>query len=156
MKQAIMYLILCLSALNVTAWATPSKNTQCFASGEDKNQAIYFFTHYLGQFDVHLNPTLNAIRSGQANNEPPYYKKPWRGKISNLCPQGGCIEWTVYPNKINFTDIKDPNINIEDLIRKYTRIDNRGETRIITNAQQTKYIYTTDHESTFCGPYSLK
>jgi hypothetical protein len=137
----------------------PPSQTKCSSSGEDDNQPMYFYWHYLGQFDVHLNPTLQAIRDGSAGSGMPYYEKPWTGSIKSLCPNGGCTEWTVYPSTTNFTDLGLPGTNIQALIQKFIHhgYPSRGQARIITykSVLGTQYVYTTDHEATYCGPYFL-
>ncbi|MCX7121009.1 MAG: hypothetical protein NTZ67_04450 [Gammaproteobacteria bacterium] len=115
---------------------------------------LHFYDNQLNNglpYTINLEPTLNALST--ADSGTPYFKKSWRG----ACPQGmdggahDCIEFTVYPNAINFA----PG-NIMTEIEKYTGgRPNRGEVRIITDATETHYIYTTDHEHSFCGPYKV-
>ncbi|OGT49484.1 MAG: hypothetical protein A3E82_04580 [Gammaproteobacteria bacterium RIFCSPHIGHO2_12_FULL_38_11] len=118
---------------------------------------LYFYNHLLNNGDpytINLLPTLSAMSTAE-DDTPPYYKKPWTGN----CPMGmdadaqDCIEFTVYPNAINFS----PG-NIMQQIEQYTSNGkpNRGEVRIITDASETHYVYTTDHESSYCGPYSVQ
>ena len=48
-----------------------------------------------------------------------------------------------------------PN-NIMQQIEQYTDgKPNRGEVRVITDNARANYVYTTDHERTFCGPYAI-
>lgn len=109
--------------------------------------------HYLGLYRINLKPTLTAIKDRNALPGFPFYKKHWWGR----CPRamdgdGQCIEFTVYPDNFNFS----PD-GIMKKIEKYTEhhYPNRGEVRILTNATMTKYVYTTDHEGKFCGPYKI-
>jgi hypothetical protein len=115
---------------------------------------LHFFEYDLGQYTINLTHTLNAIKNDNAGSSKPYYKKTWYGD----CPgglsgsAGSCVEYTVYPNADNFS----PG-DIMQKIEQHTDdgSPNRGEVRILTNADQTEYVYTVDHERTFCGPYSL-
>lgn len=126
----------------------------CTSSLRIPHSNIYFYNHFLGSYTINLNPTLTAIENGSAGRGNPFYQKKWRGR----CPSrlkgkiGSCIEYTVYPNNTNFA----PS-GIMQKIKQYTNDrPNRGEVRILTNASGTQYVYTTDHENTFCGPYELK
>jgi hypothetical protein len=112
-----------------------------------------FYQNPLGSYTIQLQSTMNAIQSGDDESGYPYYEKTWRGP----CPGGldgsddNCVEFTVYPTKSNFA----PG-NIMHKIEQYTHgRRNRGEVRIITNSDQTQYVYTTNHEKTFCGPYAV-
>ena len=110
-------------------------------------------SHYLGLYRINLKPVLTAIKYRDAYPGFPYYQKKWWGS----CPRGlhgksgSCIEFTVYPDDINFS----PH-GIMHKIEKYTHGKmNRGEVRILTNHAMTEYVYTTNHERKFCGPYKL-
>ena len=116
-----------------------------------------YFQNYLGVYSINLAPTLAAIASGEADqggDNIPYYAKQWTGS----CPGGlegevgSCKEYTVYPTNQNFSPA-----GIMQKIEQYTSggEPNRGEVRILTNASETQYVYTTDHEVEYCGPYNL-
>lgn len=113
---------------------------------------LKFYAQPLGSFTIRLSPTLSAIRNKTAAGGKPYYKKQWRGP----CPGGlsggigQCVEYTVYPSAVNFTP------DLMPYVKKYNHgRANRATVRILTNPSGTKYIYTTNHEKTFCGPYSV-
>ena len=150
------FLLICIGIS--PAHATSKGPVFCAAGTDAPHQLLYFFDHELGYYNVHLSPTLIAIRGNavQSGNTYPYFAKPWRGPIQTLCPQGGCYEFTVYPNQQNFTNSNDPHIDIMQEIMKITgQHPNRGMVRIITDQEFKHYVYTTDHESSFCGPYNL-
>lgn len=124
----------------------------CSASLTLSNMPLYFFTHPLGIYTIDLSPTMNII-DGDDHSGYPYYEKIWSGS----CPGGlsghdnTCIEFTVYPDATNFS----PG-NIMQKIKQYTHGKaNRGEVRIITDSTESNYVYTTDHEQNFCGPYTV-
>jgi len=128
-------------------------SADCSSSLTLPNVPLFFYSNPLGIYTINLTPTMTAIESGDDESGQPYYEKSWRGD----CPGGlsgsgnSCVEFTVYPDATNFT----PG-NIMQKIEQYTSgRPNRGEVRIITNSDQTQYVYTTDHESTFCGPYAV-
>lgn len=145
------------SASSLAIASSSNAITSCAYGPDDPHQVIYFYDHPLGVYNVHLGPTLAAIHNSalQAGNTYPFYAKPWFGPIANLCPNGGCYEFTVYPNRENFTNEEDPNIDIFQEIVKIFGQPNRGEVRVITDHDLKHYVYTTDHETTFCGPYAL-
>lgn len=125
----------------------------CSAPPTLSNVDMYFYDHDLGIYTIYLRPTLDAIIANQTGSGNPYYEKTWTGS----CPGGligdddSCIEFTVYPAATNFS----PG-NIMTKIEHYTHgKPNRGEVRIITDNGETQYVYTTDHENTFCGPYKI-
>lgn len=110
-------------------------------------------SHYLGLYRINLKPTLTAIRYHNAQPGYPFYEKNWWGKCPGAMDDDGrCIEFTVYPDDFNFSPV-----GIMKKIEKYTlhHNPNRGEVRVITNANMTKYVYTTNHEKKFCGPYRI-
>lgn len=123
----------------------------CAAPPVLSQETIHFYDTNLGVYNVNLSPTLSDIQNDTTTDSED--KKTWYG----ACPGGlngpddSCIEFTVYPNKANFYPgdimqaIKDAN-NGEP---------NRGEVRILTDQDETHYVYTIDHEKTFCGPYTL-
>ncbi len=124
---------------------------QCSADAVIQDVHMYFFKHYLGIYRIDLSSTLSAVADGNDHSGYPYYEKTWMGK----CPhglRGACIEFTVYPNNTNFSPA-----GIMRKIKKYTHDGqpNRGEVRVITNSAQSRYVYTTNHERTFCGPYPV-
>lgn len=123
----------------------------CTSSHMVTQVPLFFFEHSLGVYDVNLEPTLAAIADGSADNgRKPYYGKMWEGSCPSLMV-GQCHEYTVYPNDQNFQPA-----GIMGQIKQYTNgEENRGEVRVITNADETQYVYTTDHEKTFCGPYHI-
>jgi hypothetical protein len=149
-KRGMVFLALCsVSVYSASLFA----QTQCSSSGTDKNQDIYFYTQLLGTYDVNLNIALTAIKNHQTNSKYPYTQKEWTG----ACPGGltgadnSCIEFTVYPNDENFS----PS-GIMKQIKKYNNDKtDRGEVRVLTDKSLKHYVYTTDHEQTFCGPYVL-
>ena len=131
-------------------WFTLTANA-CTHSSLLSNTPLYFYHHYLGIYNIYLAPTLTAIDNGDSGRGYPYYKKRWRGKCPHHLRGKKCVEFTVYPNNDNFS----PR-GIMKKIKKYTHGKrNRGEVRIITNYAETKYVYTTNHEKKFCGPYAL-
>lgn len=114
--------------------------------------SLIFFDQPLGSYTIRLAPTLSAIKNKSAGSGKPFYKKAWWGP----CPgglsgaAGQCIEYTVYPNAENFTP------DLMPVIKQYNHgKPNRAEVRVLTDPGGSHYIYTTDHEHTFCGPYSL-
>ena len=118
------------------------------------NETLYFYHHSIGTYTINLNPTLQAIADGQDHSGYPYFEKTWTGS----CPAGldgnndTCIEFTVYPDGTNFSPT-----DIMNKIEKYTHgKPNRGEVRVISDSSETQYVYTTDHENTFCGPYAVQ
>lgn len=128
-----------------------STYADCAAPPVLPQETIYFYDTKLGVYNVNLAPTLHDIQKGITS----YFedKKAWHGD----CPDGlsgsagSCIEFTVYPNKTNFY----PG-DIMRAIRDANDGDvNRGEVRIITDQDETHYVYTLDHEKSFCGPYPL-
>ena len=128
-----------------------STDADCAAPPVLSQEAIYFYDTNLGVYNVNLTPTLSDIQNGTITDSED--EKTWRGD----CPgglsgsAGSCIEFTVYPNRANFYPgdimgaIKDANDGEP----------NRGEVRILTDQDETHYVYTIDHEKTFCGPYPL-
>lgn len=111
-------------------------------------------SHYLGVYRIDLKPTLTAIQYQNAQPGFPFYKKQWWGKCPGAMDgDGQCIEFTVYPDDFNFSPA-----GIMKKIKKYTEhhYANRGEVRVITNADMTEYVYTTNHERKFCGPYKIR
>ena len=108
----------------------------------------------MGTYTIDLTATLNAATDGNKHTGNPFYEKKWYGE----CPGGldadqqSCIEFTVYPNDQNFSPA-----GIMEKIEQYNDGNtNRGEVRIITNDNRSQYVYTTDHEATYCGPYNFK
>ena len=123
---------------------------------------LFFYAHSLGSYDISLADTLNAIETGRAGGALPYEKKVWTGS----CPAGldsgvgDCIEFTVYPNFAKYPQTNDNFTNgpvpIMQKIEQYNNNHpNRGEVRVITDASEQNYVYTADHEVSFCGPYPL-
>jgi hypothetical protein len=125
--------------------------TKCANGSVISDQPILFFQHEIGSYNIQLASTLSAIKSGNANQKEPYFKKKF-----NTCPGlknygNACIEYTVYPNDNNF----QPS-DIMQTIKKYNNNnENRGSVRIITDTNAEQYVYTADHYATFCGPYKL-
>lgn len=118
---------------------------------------LHFFEHDLGLYAINFQPTLQEIKTLRATHSDwpgePFFEKPWMG----ACPggltgnSGTCIEFTVYPSDTNFRPA-----GIMQNIEKYTQgVPNRGEVRILTDQSMAHYVYTTDHEATFHGPYDL-
>ena len=140
--------LLCFSFASVTF--------ACTSSHVIPQVSVNFYDNPLGVYTIDLGPTLAAIASGQADNQGdviPYFEKKWTGE----CPGGleggkdSCREYTVYPNDQNFSPA-----GIMDQIKAVNHGEpNRGEVRILTNASETQYAYTTDHEAEFCGPYNI-
>ncbi len=140
-----MLLITPLFMISISAYA------DCAPPPVLSQETIYFYDTKLGVYNVNLSPVLNDIKNGTTTDDED--KKEWYG----ACPggldgsAGSCIEFTVYPNKSNFYPgdimkaIKDANDGEP----------NRGEVRILTDQNETHYVYTVDHEQTFCGPYTL-
>ncbi len=140
-----MLLIAPLFMISISTYA------DCAAPPVLPQETLHFYEVNLGVYNVNLAPTLSDIQNGTTTDSED--KKTWRGD----CPGGlkgssdSCIEFTVYPNKTNFYPgdimqaIKDANDG--DV--------NRGEVRIITDQDEALYVYTLDHEHTFCGPYPL-
>ena len=125
---------------------------------------LKFYSHHLGSYNISLTDTLTAIADKQADqngNVKPYYKRPWLRKCpKHIGSYGSCIEFTVYPimhkNFVSVTYHKAPKNNIMWCIEKYNGGNpNRGEVRIITDSSESQYVYTTDHEKIFCGPYPV-
>lgn len=117
-------------------------------------QPIYFYNHYLGVYTIYLSQTLTAIKEQSAQSGPPFYQKIWYGDcpVGLSGPADSCVEYTVYPNAENFM----PG-DIMQKIEQYTDNGepNRGEVRILTDQNNAEYVYTIDHEKTFCGPYPI-
>lgn len=117
---------------------------------------VYYYSHFLGYYDINLADTLHAIETGLADRlgcVAPYFAKPWEGS-----PPGGlrgatgsAREFTVFPNDTNFSPT-----GIQELIQRYTDGNpNRGEVRVVTDDRQQKYVFTVNHALTFCGPYDF-
>ena len=126
----------------------------CSQSQTLLNVPLFFYTSSLGTYNIALTDTLTAIANGTADKnagESPYYEKDWTGDCPGGLSGSNCNEYTVYPDSTNFTP-GDIMVKIE----KYTSgLPNRGEVRILTDNSETQYVYTTDHEKTFCGPYPI-
>lgn len=140
-----MLLVAPLFMISISTYA------DCAAPPVLMQQTIYFYDTKLGVYNVNLAPTLSDIQNDTTTDSED--KKTWYGD----CPAGlhgpadSCIEFTVYPNKTNFY----PG-DIMQAIRNANDGDvNRGEVRILTDQDETHYVYTIDHEKTFCGPYPL-
>lgn len=134
----------------VSLSASAMANT-CSALQTLVNQDLHFFQYDLGNYTIYLSPTLTAIVNHQTNPSEPYFEKPWLGACPvNLGTADTCTEFTVYPNSTNFSP--DP---MEKIKADNHGNPDRGEVRILTNQSMTQYVYTTDHEATFCGPYPL-
>lgn len=121
---------------------------------------LKFYSHRLGSYNILLTDTLNAV-DGQDHPGYPYYEKTWRGRCpDHMGSRNSCLEFTVYPimnkNFVSVTYHKPPKNNIMWWIEKYNGGNsNRGEVRIITDSSESQYVYTIDHEKTFCGPYPV-
>jgi hypothetical protein len=130
-----------------------STYADCEAPPVLSQETIFFYDTKLGVYNVNLTSTLSAIKDNKTDSGNPYYQKTWYGD----CPgglsgsAGSCIEFTVYPNQTNFYpgDIMQAIKNAND------GEPNRGEVRVLTDEDETHYVYTVDHEKTFCGPYPL-
>ncbi len=150
MKKRQVCLAVFLSLMVNTVFA------DCSSSPILYNVPLKFYSNPLGIYTIFFSNTLSAIADGQADQNgyvKPYYEKSWRGS----CPggldgnDGTCNEYTVYPNDTNFS----PS-GIMEKIEQYTDGNpNRGEVRILTDNDESHYVYTTDHEETFCGPYLM-
>lgn len=134
---------------------TPSF-ADCTASSSIPNVPLFFYSNPLGTYNISLSNTLTAIANGSADNggnSAPYFAKTWRG----ACPgglqgnDGTCNEYTIYPNDTNFS----PSGIMEKIEQDNNNRPNRGEVRVLTDSSETHYVYTTDHEKTFCGPYAM-
>ena len=128
----------------------------CSPSSTLSNVPLFFYDNPLGTYTINLNNTLTAIANGSADqggDSAPYFEKTWKGS----CPgglqgdNGSCNEYTVYPNDTNFS----PSGIMEKIKQDNNNKPNRGEVRIITDNAEANYVYTTDHEKTFCGPYPV-
>lgn len=120
---------------------------------------LKFYSHYLGSYNISLANTLSAV-DGQDHPGYPYYEKIWHGKCpDHMGSRNSCIEFTVYPAMKNFNSVTyqtPPKNNIMWWIEHYNDGNpDRGEVRIITDSSESQYVYTTDHEKTFCGPYPV-
>lgn len=128
----------------------------CVAATTLPNTPQIFYDHNLGNYTIYLQPTLTDIKNHTVTHDE--FQKQWTG----VCPagmgdQGTCIEFTVYPaTPTNFIKDASKQLDIMPAIEQYTDgKENRGMVRIVTNADETQYVYTTDHEQTFCGPYGV-
>ena len=153
MKKTHLYFSIFFACVINHAGATDCSNALVLQNVPQTFMDRDYHSHALGNYTISLISTLHDIADGAANSngyQIPDYKKPWTG----ACPSGlsgACFEFTVYPGaaQANFS----PN-NIMQKIEQYTSgHPNRGEVRIITDAAETHYVYSTDHERTFCGPY---
>lgn len=127
---------------------------ECSSSATLLNIPLKFYSHSIGTYTIFLTDTLTAIANGQADQngyQKPYYEKNWTGDCPGGLSGDDCIEYTVYPDATNYS----PG-DIMEAIEKYNHGDpDRGEVRIITDNAESNYVYTTDHESAFCGPYAI-
>lgn len=149
-KIKLRFLLISAATLLVT---TTMGSADCSPQSILPNVSLYFYSHPIGTYTINLSPTLQAIEDGKDHSGYPYYEKTWTGS----CPSGldggigSCIEFTVYPDGTNFS----PS-GIMKKIERYTNGEpNRGEVRVISDSSEMQYVYTTDHETTFCGPYSV-
>lgn len=127
--------------------------TNCSNTGFDNNQNIYFYDTLLGSYNVNFKITLNAIENHGTSPQIPYSEKTWTGSCPGglTGPSGSCKEYTVYPNDQNFS----PSGMMDKIKKLNHNQTDRGAVRILTDKSGTHYAYTTDHEETFCGPYSF-
>lgn len=144
-----------LTAFSVILLSTCTASfADCSQSQTLVNIPLSFYKNSLGTYNIILTDTLTAIATGTADSNgysAPYYEKNWMG----ACPGGltgeNCHEYTVYPDATNFA----PG-DIMSKIEQYTNGEsNRGEVRILTDSSETYYVYSTDHEQNFCGPYPM-
>lgn len=145
-KKLLLTLLFTVSSAAIGA-------TQCTTSGRINNQPLYYYTSYLGNYSINLEPTVTAIANGTAGPGYPYYASTWRSACPKHIPgsRGTCFEYTVYPNANNF------NPDLMPALRNVTGgYANRGSVRIITDQAHKFYVYTTDHYRSFCGPYAIK
>ncbi len=161
MKKSLLYVPLFLMASLTTSPTFASNISSCQSNFVLQHVDLHFYEHDLGNFNINFSDTINAISKDQqshnlAINQYPYYKKTWQGN----CPgglQGGagsCWEFTVYPNPSN--DPTDFTPDLEKAILPFTSgTPNRGMVRILTNHDETQYSYSTDHYTSFCGPYNF-
>lgn len=154
MKKSRKGIICAFGLLSVFTTQMVFADTVCTSSPTILSVPLKFYSHPIGTYTIFLSDTLTAIADGQADEngyEKPYYAKSWDG----ACPSGlngdGCREYTVYPDKTNFA----PGDIMKKIEEHNNGNPNRGEVRIITDNSESNYVYTTDHERTFCGPYPV-
>lgn len=126
----------------------------CVDSAVVPNVPVFFYGNPLGTYTIYLTDTLHAATDGSWHRKTPYFEKIWTGSCPGGLSGGGdtCIELTVYPSDTRFSPA-----GIMEKIKSWNQgKPNRGEVRILVDQDRTQYVYTTDHEQTYCGPYSLK
>lgn len=108
-------------------------------------------SHYLGLYTIFLDPTLLAIQEHHTKSGRPYFEKKWYADCPSTIHSKRCLEFTVYPMRGNVTP------DMMHKIEKYTLNNqpNQGEIRIWTNMTRNQYIYSTNRNEKFCGPYRI-